>query len=65
MIGALFMNFTRSLVAAAVIMLSFMLLGGYFVQRLPYWLFWAKYASFVSYLFDAMQEFSFCDLNFR
>jgi hypothetical protein len=65
LIGALFMDFQRSLVAAAVIMLTLMLLGGYYIERLPPWLQWAQYVSFVSYNFRSMLEFAFLDLNLR
>lgn len=65
LIGAVFMDFQRSLVAAAVIMLTLMLLGGYYVERLPHWLKWAEYTSFVSYTFRAMLEFGYLGLDLR
>lgn len=59
------MDFQRSLVVAAVSMLSFMLLGGFYVQRLPSWLHWAQYLSFVQYSFDLALQFEFTsDLTF-
>ena len=65
MIGAIFMDFQRSLVAAAVIMLTHMLLGGFYVRNLPYWLNWAQYASFTSYTFAAALELGFQNLDLR
>ena len=59
------MDFQRSLVAAAVIMLTFMLLGGFYIERLPPWLEWAQYTSFVSYIYRAMVEFAFLGLDLR
>lgn len=64
-IGALFMDYQRSLVAAAVVMLTFMLLGGFYIERLPPWLVWAQYLSFISYTFRAMLEYGYLDLDLR
>ena len=63
LIGAVFMDFQRSLIAAAVTMLTFMLLGGFYIERLPPWLEWAQYISFVSYTFRTMVEFGFLGLD--
>lgn len=65
LIGAVFLDFQRSLIAAAVIMLTLMLLGGFYIERLPPWLEWAQYLSFVSYIFRAMVEFAFRGLDLR
>lgn len=65
MIGAVFMDFQRSLVASAVLILTFMLLGGYYVENLPNWLHWAQYVSFVSFNYRVALEFAFLDLNLR
>ena len=59
------MDIRHSLVAAPVIMLTFMMLGGFYVQRLPDWLQWAQYVSFVTYSFDTILEFGFHDLTLR
>lgn len=53
------MDFTHSIVAAAVIMLSSMLLGGFYVQNLASWIQWAQYLSFITYSFDSMLYFEF------
>lgn len=53
------MDFSRAIVAAAVIMLSSMLLGGFYVKNLSHWIQWAQYLSFTTYSFDAMLHFEF------
>ena len=58
------MDFSRSLVAASVAMLSSMLLGGFYVQNLAYWIQWAQYLSFITYSFDGMLYFEFTADNF-
>lgn len=63
LLGAVFMDFSHSLVAAAVIMLSSMLLGGFYVKNLASWIQWAQYLSFVTYSFDAMLYFEFTENN--
>ena len=64
LLGAVFMDFSHSLVAAAVVMLSSMLLGGFYVKNLASWIQWAQYLSFVTYSFDAMLSFEFTENNF-
>ena len=59
------MDFQRSLLVAAVSMLSCMLIGGFYVKRLPIWLQWMQYISFITYSFDLMLQFEFTpDLTF-
>ena len=43
------MDFRRSIVAVAVILLTMMLLGGFYVQNLVFWIQWAEYLSFFAY----------------
>ena len=59
LLGAMVMDIQGALVAASVLMLSSMLLGGFYVQTLPFWLSWAQYLSFTSYSFDAMLQLAF------
>ena len=59
------MNYQRSLVASTIIILSLMLLGGFYVDQLPSWLHWAQYASYISYNYRALLEFAFLDLTIR
>ena len=64
LIGAVFMDFKRSIVAVAVILLTLMLLGGFYVQNLPFWIDWAQYVSFITYSYDALLYFEFTANNF-
>ena len=49
LLGSYFMNPKTSQAVAAVIMLSFILTGGFFVLNIPSWIAWFKYLSFVYY----------------
>lgn len=44
-VSAATMDFDHSLVMAVLLMITFLLLGGYYVQNIPYWLQWLKYGS--------------------
>ena len=57
------MDFKRSIVAAAVIMLTSMLLAGFYVKNLAAWIQWAQYTSFLTYSFDGMLYFEFTQDN--
>ena len=63
LIGAVFMDFSRGIVAAAVLMLSSMLLGGFYVKNLASWIQWAQYISYVTYAFDGVLYFEFTPDN--
>jgi uncharacterized protein involved in cysteine biosynthesis len=39
---------------ASVVMLTFVLTGGYFVQAIPVWISWLKYLSFIFYGFGLL-----------
>lgn len=51
-IGATVMSFDKGIVVAAVTMMTFMLLGGFFTRRVPSWLKWCSYLSFLTYSFE-------------
>ena len=57
------MDFARSLVAVVVVLLIFMLLGGFFIKNLASWIQWARYLSFLSYSYDALLYFEFTEDN--
>ena len=57
------MDFKRSIVAAAVLMLTSMLLAGFYVKNLAAWIQWAQYLSFITYSFDGMLYFEFTQDN--
>lgn len=52
-IGALVMDFKKSIVIAAVFALSVMLLGGFYQKNMPPWLLWFQYLSYLTYSYDA------------
>ena len=51
-IGATVMSFNKGIVVASVSMLTCMLLGGFYTKRVPFWLNWVQYLSFVSYSYQ-------------
>ena len=51
-IGATVMSFNKGIVVAAVSMLTCMLLGGFYTRRVPSWLNWVRYLSFLSYAYE-------------
>ncbi|XP_039140747.1 ABC transporter G family member 9 isoform X2 [Dioscorea cayenensis subsp. rotundata] len=50
-LGALVMDLKAATTLASVIMLTFMLAGGYYVQRVPVFISWIKYISLTFYVF--------------
>ena len=46
------MSFNKGIVIAAVSILSCMLLGGFYTRRVPSWLKWVRYLSFLTYSFE-------------
>ena len=60
LLGAAFENLARAISVATVILLSLMLVGGFFVQSLPHWLgVWSKWLSFFKYAYDACLQLQF------
>ena len=51
-IGATVMSFNKGIVVAAVSMLTCMLLGGFYTRRVPFWLTWVRYVSFLTYAYE-------------
>ena len=55
-----------AIVMAVTLILIFMLLGGYIIQNLPFWLSWAKVISFFTYCYEAQLQLEFtADQQFR
>ena len=52
-IGTAFFNPRQALVAASVILLTLMLLGGFFIRNIPSWVAWLRYLSNFKYANDA------------
>lgn len=46
------MSFNKGIVVAAVSMLTCMLLGGFYTRRVPSWLKWIRYLSFLGYAYE-------------
>jgi len=53
------MDFQKSVVISVVLLLSFMLAGGFYVKRLPPWLHWYQYVSYINYVLDSMRILEF------
>lgn len=59
-LGAALKNLQHAITAATVLLLSLMLVGGFFVQNLPHWLgVWSKWLSFFKYAYDACLQLQF------
>jgi len=59
-IGASIQNLKHAFVVCVVVMMGLLLLGGFFVKSLPFWLgVWAKWLSFFKYSNDACLRLQF------
>uniref|UniRef100_H2Z6M7 ABC transporter domain-containing protein n=1 Tax=Ciona savignyi TaxID=51511 RepID=H2Z6M7_CIOSA len=63
-IGTATMDFDHSLVLAIFMMITFMLLGGFYIKNIPSWLHWMRYVSPFQYSWALMLYFEF-DSNQR
>ena len=54
LIGATVMVPKTALTIAAVLMLTFMLVGGFYVKNIPAWIAWLKWLSFMTYAYDLL-----------
>ncbi|XP_044169306.1 ABC transporter G family member 14-like [Acropora millepora] len=52
-IGALVMDFKKSIVIAALYAMTSMLLGGFYQKNIPSWLQWFQYLSYLTYCYEA------------
>ena len=60
LLGATFKNLQHAITAATVLLLSLMLVGGFFVRNLPHWLgVWGKWLSFFKYAYNACLQLQF------
>lgn len=48
-----FLQFNQSICFTSIFMLTTLLLGGFYIKDLPFWLKWARYLSFISYPFHS------------
>ena len=60
LLGAALKNLAHAMTIATVLLLSLMLVGGFFVRNLPHWLgVWGKWLSFFKYAYDACLQLQF------
>lgn len=59
LLGAVFMNPKTAQTCASIMMLSFMLVGGFYVRDVPVWIRWSKYLSFVYWGFNLLLKVEF------
>ena len=60
LLGAALKNLAHAITAATVLLLSLMIVGGFFVRNLPHWLgVWGKWLSFFKYAYDACLQLQF------
>lgn len=60
LLGAALKNLQHAITAATVLLISLMLLGGFFVRNLPHWLgVWGKWLSFFKYAYDGCLQLQF------
>lgn len=55
-IGTLTLEFDKAIAIATVTLLGILLLGGFYVRELPYWLEWLQYTSPLRYSFAAVSQ---------
>jgi hypothetical protein len=59
-LGASFRNLHHAIICAIIALISLMLVGGFFIQRLPNWIgVWAKWLSFFKYSYSACLRLQF------
>lgn len=58
-IGAAFMNLKKATTLASITMLTFMLAGGFFVQRVPVFIEWIRYLSFNYYTYRILLKIQY------
>ena len=61
LIGALVLSVKTAQALAATLMLTFILVGGFFVQGIPDWISWIKYLSFLNYAYPLLLHIQFGD----
>lgn len=63
LIGASVMNLQSAQIITSIIMLAFMLVGGFFVRDVPHWVGWLKYGSFIWWGFNLLLKIEFNGRN--
>ncbi|WIA20339.1 hypothetical protein OEZ85_006170 [Tetradesmus obliquus] len=64
LLGVAFMNPKTAQTVASIIMLGFMLVGGYYVRGIPAWISWIRYLSFVYWGFNLLLKIEFAGATY-
>jgi len=59
LVGATVMDMEQAMVILTVCTLTLMLVGGFFVKNIPFWIKWIRFLSPFKYAFDASQNLTF------
>lgn len=60
-LGAILMDVKQATTLASVTMLAFLLVGGYYIQKIPAFIAWLKYLSFSHYCYKLLVEVQYSD----
>ena len=55
------MEMQKALYIGALVTLTSMLLGGFYIQHLPFWLKWSENLSFITYSYQSVLQLEFTD----
>ncbi|XP_065649402.1 uncharacterized protein LOC100212479 isoform X2 [Hydra vulgaris] len=58
-IGGSVKNLKKAIVVAVIVLMSTMLLAGFYTKRLPSWLTWSKYISHLTYIYNVFVRMEF------
>ncbi|GBF97037.1 ABC transporter G family member [Raphidocelis subcapitata] len=59
LLGGIFMHARKAQTATTVIMLTFLLVGGYYARNIPVWIGWLRYLSFLFWGFNILTKIQF------
>ena len=59
LVGAVIQNYRTALSFTTVLVLSIMLVGGFYVRNIPIWIRWARYLSFIYYGYGQLLKIEF------
>ncbi|GMH34285.1 hypothetical protein BSKO_02119 [Bryopsis sp. KO-2023] len=64
-IGASVMDFKKAQTITTLMMLTMMLTGGFYIRKIPGWLKWLKYCSFIFYGYNLLMKVEFSGRSFE
>lgn len=64
-IGASVMDFKQAQTIATLLMLTMMLTGGFYIRKVPSWLSWLKYCSYIFYGYNMLMKIEFSDRQYQ